>query len=198
MVQLRWLWTMCFVTSGLLTVQSLQLHDLLSVKQLNSSEKKAFFLPMKITNRVFNSKLLNTASEEYKIVYKEVTDLLDSIYDCSDNSVCPTKGFYGGVAGVTFSSGSVIANSTLVFDTSSINTAIVHILFLQNANNVEPKTLQLNLDYTTTDKIKSDKLETPTTPMTTTTTPTKTTTTPTTPMTTTTTPIKLLQHQQHL
>ncbi|CAB1430417.1 unnamed protein product [Pleuronectes platessa] len=75
---------MFFVTSGFLTVPSLQLHDLLSVKQLKSPEQRVFFLPMEITNRVFNSQLLNSASEEYKIMYKEVTDLLDSIYDCSN------------------------------------------------------------------------------------------------------------------
>ncbi|KAK2830010.1 hypothetical protein Q5P01_017941 [Channa striata] len=149
---MKWLRTniLCFLTiSGLLTGQSVPLPDLLSVEQDSDIQQKAFYLPIEITNRPFTNALLNPASEEYQTMYNEVSYLLSGIYNCLDINQCPTNRFYGGVSTMTFSPGSVIANATVIFNTMSINPSIIHIYFVINANTVQPQTLQLNLDYTT-------------------------------------------------
>ncbi|XP_074470436.1 uncharacterized protein LOC141754902 [Sebastes fasciatus] len=189
MVRLKWMWTsaLCLLTmatSGLLALQSPRLHDFLSVEKLSVSDQIAFFLPMEINNRVFSAALLNQASEEYQSLYKEVSNVLNGTYNCPDINTCPTDTFYGGVAGITFRSGSVIANATVVFNSPFINHMIVSVLFADNANNVQPKTLHFNLDFTTINNIIETSVP-PTTTTTTTTMPTSTTTT--TPTTTTTT-----------
>lgn len=62
--------------AGLLSVQSLALHDSLRQEQLSSDERKAYFLPMEITNEVFIPALHNPASEDYQTMYKEVSDVV--------------------------------------------------------------------------------------------------------------------------
>ncbi|XP_068189689.1 eukaryotic translation initiation factor 4 gamma-like isoform X2 [Antennarius striatus] len=187
MVQQRWLGTcaLCLVAmaiSGLLTVQPPHQSDQPPVEPHGSTPQTpriAFFLPMEITNRVFTDALLNPASDDYQSLYEEVSDLLESIYNCSDYNTCPTDVFYGGITAMTF-----------------------------RANTVQPQTLQLNLNFTTKDKITLAIASTPTTINTTTaatatpatptsvtaTTPTaKDTTTTTTATTTTTTATNTLQ-----
>ncbi|KAM8839828.1 mucin-1-like isoform 2-T2 [Spinachia spinachia] len=148
MVHLRWLWTnaLCLVAmagSGLLALQSHSLHQSLSVEQAGS-EQYAFYLPLEITNRVFTKELFDPASEEYQTMYKEVSDLLNNVYNCS--SCSPTYQYYGGVYAMTFSSGSVIANSTVIFH-RQINSALVYLFF--HMAEIQTQILQINLTYTT-------------------------------------------------
>ncbi|XP_029919138.1 uncharacterized protein LOC115367492 [Myripristis murdjan] len=181
--QLRWLRTntLCLVIfsiSGSLYGQSVpeRGNSFLSQKSGSPAESKAYFLAMEITNRAFTPALHNPASEEYQAMYKEVNDLLNIIYNCPDISACPTYVFYGGVAAMTFRPGSVIANATVVFHTTSINQFIVLAVFLENMKNYTPQTLKLNLDYTQkTPPIRVESFV-PTTPVTTSTTSTATTT----------------------
>ncbi|XP_029918851.1 ABC transporter H family member 4-like [Myripristis murdjan] len=199
--QLRWLRTntLCLVIfsiSGSLYGQSVPEcgNSFLSQKSGSPAETKAYFLAMEITNRAFTPALHNPASEEYQAMYKDVNDLLNVIYNCHDICICPTYVFYGGVAAMTFKPGSVIANATVVFHTTSINHFIVLAIFLENIKNYTPQTLELNLDYTKKSPPVRDQgfkvvVTTPATTTTTTTTATTTIdpTTTTVPTTTTTT-----------
>ncbi|KAI4892228.1 hypothetical protein NFI96_028203, partial [Prochilodus magdalenae] len=88
--------------------------------------KFAFYLAVEITNRVYNESLINPESEYYKTMYEDVSGLLQMVYNCSG---CGTESTYQGVIGMTFSNGSVIANSTIVFQTLFINAILVKSLF---------------------------------------------------------------------
>ncbi|CAK6970581.1 cell wall protein DAN4-like [Scomber scombrus] len=136
----------------LTSVQCFSQQDFLGIEQLLSTPKTAFFVPMEITNRVFTPALQNPASEEYHSLYKEVSALLNGIYACYDIYNCPENMFYGGVAGMTFRSGSqpsVIANATVVFDTTKISSGTLYVYFFVKSNIIKPHTLQINLEYTT-------------------------------------------------
>ncbi len=52
---------------------------------------RAFFVPLEITNRVFNTTLLNPASEDYQTTYKEVADLVRWITLDDDNRFSTTR-----------------------------------------------------------------------------------------------------------
>ncbi|XP_036421360.1 cell wall integrity and stress response component 3 [Colossoma macropomum] len=91
--------------------------------------KYAFYLGIEITNRVYNDSLRDPESAYYKSMYAQVSSALADIYNCS---TCDTHSFYKGVAAMTFRNGSVIANSTIVFQTSYINAVLVKYLFINN------------------------------------------------------------------
>ncbi|XP_047461532.1 putative GPI-anchored protein pfl2 [Mugil cephalus] len=150
MDQLRLLWILILC---LVFISGHTATDPLTKVQLKSTPVRAFYVAMEITNRIFNTTLTNPETDEYKATYEEVSNLLNSIYGCNNHTKCPTNKFYGGVVAMTFSSGSVIANATIIFHTSSINPSVASSLFHQNANNMEPQILQINPNFTTIEKV---------------------------------------------
>ncbi|XP_045549653.1 cell wall protein DAN4-like [Salmo salar] len=165
--------------------------------------KMAYQICMEITNRVFNDSLLSPNSEDYKKMYDEVNQLLAEVYGCR---TCSTGSVYEGIATMTFSHGSVIANATIVFYTEAINQWVVKYLFLENIKANPSAVLQINSNYTefqaTPVPAVVPNITIPTTPTTTitNTTPMTTTTTTNQPTTTTTNqPITTTtNHQQPL
>ncbi|KAL6457630.1 hypothetical protein MHYP_G00345930 [Metynnis hypsauchen] len=89
--------------------------------------KYAFYLGLEITNHVYNNSLRDAESAYYKSMYAQVSGALADIYNCS---TCYTQPFYKGVAAMTFRNGSVIANSTIIFQTEFINAILVKNLFI--------------------------------------------------------------------
>ncbi|KAL4624805.1 hypothetical protein GN956_G17637 [Arapaima gigas] len=77
---------------------------------------------MKILNRIYNESLQEPNSPDYKKLYEEVVQVLNGVYACGN---CATVKTYAGVGTMTFSNGSVIANSTLLYTTTFINEAVV-------------------------------------------------------------------------
>ncbi|CAB1320866.1 unnamed protein product [Coregonus sp. 'balchen'] len=106
--------------------------------------KMAFQLGIEITNRVFNNSLLNPNSEDYKKMYGEISQLLADVYTCP---TCGTASSYGGIVTMTFRNGSVIADTTIVFNTTSINRFVVMFVFLEYISD-NPSVLQINGNYT--------------------------------------------------
>ncbi|KAL7829231.1 hypothetical protein AOLI_G00301160 [Acnodon oligacanthus] len=108
--------------------------------------KYAFYLGMEITNRVYNDSLRDPESAYYKSMYAEVSGVLVHIYNCS---TCYTQPFYKGVAAMTFRNGSVIANSTIVFQTVFINAVLVKNLFITEIpSSNEINGLKINSKFT--------------------------------------------------
>ncbi|KAL7830002.1 hypothetical protein SRHO_G00311290 [Serrasalmus rhombeus] len=104
--------------------------------------KYAFYLGMEITNRVFNHSLRDPESAYYKSMYAQLAD----VYNCS---TCYTQPFYKGVAAMTFRNGSVIANSTIIFQTEFINAVVVKNLFIAEIpSSSEINGLKINSKFT--------------------------------------------------
>ncbi|XP_022539145.2 mucin-2 [Astyanax mexicanus] len=139
----------------------------------------AFYLCIEVTNRIYNNSLKNQNSADYKAMYADISGVLEVIYNCTE---CGTYGAYRGIAEMTFSNGSVIANCTIVFQTVYINAVLVKSLFgfKLPANNMI-NGLNISREYTQ-DKVTPVPAAVPTT-----TTPLPTTTRTTRPATTTTT-----------
>lgn len=62
--------------AGLSSAQSLPATDSASAEQLSSSTQAAYYVPMEITNRVFNDSLLDPSSSYFQTLYEEVTTLV--------------------------------------------------------------------------------------------------------------------------
>ncbi|XP_037391446.1 location of vulva defective 1 [Pygocentrus nattereri] len=108
--------------------------------------KYAFYLGMEITNRVFNHSLRDPESAYYKSMYAQVSGALADVYNCS---TCYTQPFYKGVAAMTFRNGSVIANSTIIFQTVFINAIVVKNLFVAEIpSSSEINGLKINSKFT--------------------------------------------------
>nr|XP_023673451.1 mucin-1-like [Paramormyrops kingsleyae] len=69
---------------------------------------------MKITNSIYNQSLEDHNSDDYVKLSGDVRNLFQQIFGCLE---CATYQTYKGVADITFSNGSVITDSTLVFNT---------------------------------------------------------------------------------
>ncbi|XP_031649386.1 mucin-5AC-like isoform X3 [Oncorhynchus kisutch] len=137
------------------------------------TNKMVFQMGIKITNRVFNDSLLNPNSEDYKKLYDEVSQLLADVYKSPTSG---TASIYEGVATMTFRNGSVIANTDIVFNTTSINGNVVKFEFLNHIEANPSASLHIDTNYTESETVRA--------PTSTITTPTSTITTPTTPTTT--------------
>ncbi|KAM9434625.1 uncharacterized protein Hap1MRO34_002389 [Clarias gariepinus] len=83
-----------------------------------------------ITNRIYNDSLLNPNSQDYTMMYNEVSNALNSVYGCP---TCDTQTFYKGVTAMTFSNktGSVDVQATLVFYSDQISSVVIKNLFLK-------------------------------------------------------------------
>ncbi|XP_059899653.1 uncharacterized protein LOC132451294 isoform X1 [Gadus macrocephalus] len=106
-------------------------------------------LAIEITNVGFNASLQNRESEYSKMLDAEVETLLDGIYKCE---ACPTKLFYEGVECINYSHG-LIANASIIFNTTSIDPSIVRALFTIYLAEALPQTsLNVNEEYTSDSK----------------------------------------------
>ncbi|XP_035266613.1 mucin-1 isoform X2 [Anguilla anguilla] len=97
-----------------------------------------FFLSIKITNRIFNESLENQSSEDYRELRGELKRLLDDVYTSEPYN-------YSGISAMTFSKGSVVANTTIVFRTTDIIPSVVKNLFLDYVKKNPPSNLELNI-----------------------------------------------------
>ncbi|XP_053540541.1 uncharacterized protein LOC108273325 [Ictalurus punctatus] len=105
-------------------------------------------LTMDITNRIYNSSLLKSNSSDYAILYKQVTDMLNSIYGCA---TCKTHVFYGNVSAMTFSNqtGTVLVKASLVFQSNKTNADEIKGLFMNaTAADKEINGLKVNPNFT--------------------------------------------------
>ncbi|KAJ8386543.1 hypothetical protein AAFF_G00170130 [Aldrovandia affinis] len=94
---------------------------------------------MKITNKIYNDSLKDQNSEDYKTLNGEVTQVLNNVYG--------KYSYYKGVTEMIFSNGSVIADSTVVFQSRGINIKVVtHLLRNSIGPNGEAGDLTLDRD----------------------------------------------------
>ncbi|KAG9345341.1 hypothetical protein JZ751_009887 [Albula glossodonta] len=100
-----------------------------------------FLLCIKITNRIFSESLKDSSSEDYKTLRDEVTQLLDDVYSTEAHG-------YTGISEMTFSKGSVVANTTLKFKTKEIAPSKIKNLFLSHVKKNQPANLHLNISFT--------------------------------------------------
>ncbi|KAJ8398481.1 hypothetical protein AAFF_G00427360 [Aldrovandia affinis] len=100
-----------------------------------------YFLCIKITNRDFKESLKDQSSEDYKKLRDEVTQLLEDVYISEPHD-------YAGISAMTFSKGSVVANTTVMFKTTEIHPSKVKKQFLSYVKKNPPQKLELNISYT--------------------------------------------------
>ncbi|GAA6074232.1 mucin-2 isoform X2 [Tachysurus ichikawai] len=107
--------------------------SLVPLKSTKSDPLYTYDFTLNIINRIFNDSLLNPKSQEYKVMYEEVSSALYSVYGCP---ACDTHSFYQGVKAMTFSNkaGCVVVQATLVFLPGQINSVVIKFLFLQAIN----------------------------------------------------------------
>ncbi|XP_052003445.1 uncharacterized protein LOC127658280 [Xyrauchen texanus] len=100
----------------------------------------AVIMDLRITNRTYSDSLADQQSVEYTILRREVEELLNEIYD-------PTLLTYLGTNEMTFSFGSVVANSRLLFGTAMLNPVLVRSIFLSAYKQIPSATLEIDLGY---------------------------------------------------
>ncbi|XP_063040883.1 uncharacterized protein LOC134435770 [Engraulis encrasicolus] len=180
-------WACFIICAELHLVFGQQYLGVISFK--NGMATQEFYFDLEITNRGFNSSLLDPTSEYYKTTKLEVDDLMNAAFKCSDCLANPNA--FKGTKDVTFRSGNlIIADMILVFEFNSsipsdyITPNIISIFFRSAAD--KDTAIEVNTEYT--HDIIPVTVGTPTTPPPTTTTQltSSTTTLPTTTFTTTT------------
>ncbi|XP_072562069.1 mucin-1-like [Paramormyrops kingsleyae] len=117
------------------------------IQTQDNGGSSSFVLSMRITNRIYSQSLEDPASSYCENLWAEVAILLQQIFGCSG---CATVNTYGGIADMAFSKGSVIANSTLVFNTKMINGDIVKYTFCNALLTGAELHTNLNVDPTYT------------------------------------------------
>ncbi|XP_060721485.1 G8 domain-containing protein DDB_G0286311-like isoform X1 [Tachysurus vachellii] len=102
-------------------------------KSTKSDPLYTYDFTLNIINRIFNDSLLNPKSQDYKVMYEEISSALYSVYGCP---ACDTHSIYQGVKAMTFSNktGSVVVQATLIFLQGQINSVVIKFLFLQAIN----------------------------------------------------------------
>ncbi|XP_053087448.1 uncharacterized protein si:dkeyp-92c9.4 isoform X2 [Pangasianodon hypophthalmus] len=107
--------------------------SLVTSKAANTEPSFTYDFTMDITNRIYNDSLLNTKSQDYNLMYEEVSCALYSVYGCP---TCDTHTLYRGVTAMTFSnkSGSVVVETTIIFYSGDFPSIVIKYLFLQAIN----------------------------------------------------------------
>ncbi|KAF7686453.1 hypothetical protein HF521_015815 [Silurus meridionalis] len=102
--------------------------SLVTVKAANTDMFLTYDFTLDITNRIYNVSLLTPQSQDYKVMYEEVSSALYSVYGCS---TCDTHTLYQGVTSMTFSNelGSVLVKVTLKFSSDQTNAVVLKNLF---------------------------------------------------------------------
>ncbi|XP_023844668.1 uncharacterized protein [Salvelinus sp. IW2-2015] len=104
----------------------------------------AYYICVRITNRIYTESLNNQSSKEYKQLRKQVEQMVDDVH-----SPLPESDKYMGVFDIIFSNGSVIANSTVMFGTTfMITPTLVKSLFSTHIQSNKSKALDLDRVYT--------------------------------------------------
>ncbi|KAG7335947.1 hypothetical protein KOW79_000640 [Hemibagrus wyckioides] len=108
-----------------------------------SYEFSAFMISIKITNQIYNESLEDHHSQSYKVLRREVENVFSEIYNFTSAVE------YQKIAEMTFSNGSVIANSTVIFGTKQESGEKVKQVFVNNYEHHHSLlTLDLNINYT--------------------------------------------------
>ncbi|XP_053087447.1 uncharacterized protein si:dkeyp-92c9.4 isoform X1 [Pangasianodon hypophthalmus] len=121
--------------------------SLVTSKAANTEPSFTYDFTMDITNRIYNDSLLNTKSQDYNLMYEEVSCALYSVYGCP---TCDTHTLYRGVTAMTFSNkdGSVLVMGTLAFNSSQTNAVVLKGLFEHAlAGGTEINGLQFNPEF---------------------------------------------------
>ncbi|KAI5087476.1 polymerase (RNA) III (DNA directed) polypeptide G like a isoform 2 [Silurus meridionalis] len=102
--------------------------SLVTVKAANTDMFLTYDFTLDITNRIYNVSLLTPQSQDYKVMYEEVSSALYSVYGCS---TCDTHTLYQGVTSMTFSNelGSVLVKVALKFSSDQTNAVVLKNLF---------------------------------------------------------------------
>ncbi|XP_062847628.1 mucin-17 [Trichomycterus rosablanca] len=112
------------------------------VDTTTSDSLSAFIISIKINNRIYNDSLKDRQSLDYKALRQEVEDVFFSTYSYSPSAQ------YQEIAEMTFSNGSVIARSTLLFSKKQANSEALKNVFITNYQQHPSRMLDLNLNYT--------------------------------------------------
>ncbi|XP_028836824.1 uncharacterized protein PB18E9.04c [Denticeps clupeoides] len=88
----------------------------------------AYYLTIKITNRIYNDSLQDHNSEDYKRLRNEVETLIRNVYITSSDAI------YLETRNMGFSNGSVIANSTILFQNNDLDAPLVGNIFKDFSN----------------------------------------------------------------
>ncbi|XP_047013157.1 mucin-1 [Ictalurus punctatus] len=107
-----------------------------------SNEISAFIISIKITNRIYNDSLEDHQSHYYKILRQEVENMFFEMYKFTPSAQ------YQEIAEMTFSNGSVIANSIVLFGTKQISGKTIKNIFITNYQHYPATLLHLNINHT--------------------------------------------------
>ncbi|XP_051577200.1 mucin-3A-like [Myxocyprinus asiaticus] len=100
----------------------------------------AVIMDLRITNRIYNDSLADQQAVEYITLRREVEELFYDIYE-------PTPLTYLGINEMTFSIGSVIASSRLLFGTAMLNPVLVRSIYLYAYKQIPSPTLEIDLGF---------------------------------------------------
>ncbi|KAF7708509.1 hypothetical protein HF521_017566 [Silurus meridionalis] len=135
-----WIIGLLVLWSGVITASNVTAAP--GVGTTTSNETSAFNMSIKITNRTYNKSLEDTDSHYYKTLRQDVEDLFSEVYKSTSSAG------YQKITDMTFSEGSVIANSTVIFQTNQTSGQYVKITFIDNYKKLHSPLLTLNINYT--------------------------------------------------
>ncbi|CAM4703984.1 unnamed protein product [Leuciscus chuanchicus] len=115
-----------------------------STDALTPNAFTSVIMDLRITNRVYNDSLADQQSAEYTTLKQEVERLFEDVYAPPFNT---THLIYWGTEEMTFSNGSVIATSRLLFGPPQVNPEIVRDIFLPAYKQIPSPALEIDLSY---------------------------------------------------
>ncbi|MCI4374560.1 hypothetical protein PGIGA_G00007470 [Pangasianodon gigas] len=139
-MSLYWIIGLLALWSGVITAINVTAAP--GVGTTTPNEFSAFIISIKITNRIYDDSLEDHQSQNYKILRQDVENLFFETYSFSPSAQ------YQEIAEMTFSNGSVIANSTVLFGTNQNSGQTVRRIFVTNYQQHPSLMLDLNINYT--------------------------------------------------
>ncbi|XP_047666962.1 uncharacterized protein LOC125140839 [Tachysurus fulvidraco] len=135
-------WIIGLLWSGVITSGDVTAAPAVGTRT-SKNESSAFMISIKIINQIYNDSLEDHQSQNYKTLRQKVENVFFEIYKFTPSVQ------YQEITEMTFSNGSVIANSTVIFGSKQKSGEIVKQIFVKNyMQHHSPLRLDLNINYT--------------------------------------------------